>query len=48
VDAEVALDDPSNAAVGYEIDACLTASNGGVRCASELVAPPAATPAAGP
>jgi hypothetical protein len=36
VDAEMAFVDPGSNAVGFEIDACLPASGGGVACANDL------------
>jgi predicted Zn finger-like uncharacterized protein len=36
VDAEMAFVDPGTNAVGFEIDACLPASGGGVACANDL------------
>jgi predicted Zn finger-like uncharacterized protein len=38
VDAEMAFVDPGTNAVGFEIDACLPASAGGVACANDLSA----------
>lgn len=37
-DAEIAILDPGNDAVGFEIDACLPSAVGSVRCAADLVA----------
>lgn len=37
-DAEIAILDPGNDAVGFEIDACLPSAAGRVRCAADLVA----------
>ena len=38
IDAEMGFVDPGTNAVGFEIDACLPASGGGVTCASDLAA----------
>ena len=35
IDAELHVMDPGQAAVGFEIDACLRAENGSVGCANE-------------
>jgi hypothetical protein len=35
IDAEIGFVDPGANAVGFEIDACLPASGGGVACANE-------------
>jgi hypothetical protein len=36
IDAEMGFVDPGANAVGFEIDACLPASGGGVICANDL------------
>ena len=36
IDAEMGFVDPGANAVGFEIDACLPASGGGVTCANDL------------
>ncbi|MGD9599471.1 MAG: zinc-ribbon and DUF3426 domain-containing protein [Steroidobacteraceae bacterium] len=38
VDAEVAVVDPGNSAVGFEVDACLPNGRGGVACAGDAAA----------
>ena len=38
IDAEMGFVDPGNSAVGFEIDACLPASGGGVACANDISA----------
>ena len=38
IDAEMGFIDPGANAVGFEIDACLPASGGGVTCANDLAA----------
>jgi hypothetical protein len=35
IDAEIALADPGQQAVGFEIDVCLPTSGGGVTCAND-------------
>lgn len=39
IDAEMAFIDPGASAVGFELDACLPASGGGVACANDAGAP---------
>jgi len=38
IDAEMGFIDPGANAVGFEIDACLPASGGGITCANDLAA----------
>jgi predicted Zn finger-like uncharacterized protein len=38
IDAEMAFVDPGTSAVGFELDACLPASGGGIACANDVTA----------
>jgi len=38
IDAEIGFVDPGTNAVGFEIDACLPATGGGITCANDLAA----------